>query len=786
MRDQATFETRLTDAFERYAAAAPVAVDARALTRSLAAAGAARPSLADRWAGLLGARRLMPLALLVALAAAAAVAGALLLRLLDQPPRVFGAFEPVPGWNLSDPLHAAAPLPDGRVLLLGQGGGPEAPAWLYDPATGRAEPTGSMVPGRYGATLVTLREGRVLVLGGYTNVGQEGTSVDLPSAQLYDPTTGTFADTGRMDRVRRDPTAVVMADGRVLVFGGEGAAALAEVYDPERGTFTATGSLRSGRMGARAVALADGRVLVAGGDVEDVDAWRPTATAEIYDPMTGAFTPTASMGAPRDYPSLTLLADGRVLVAGGTNEDGELASAEIFDPATGTFAPTGSLTTERAAQSATLLADGRVLVAGGSNRYGEPRTAELYDPASGRFERAGAAAGAHQFAVPQNDGGVLVLGETPPEVWAPVEPVAAPKLGHVPGPGFGVAEPPVANRQGHTATLLSDGRVLIAGGMTQDHTDGNPPDVLRSAEVFDPASGRFTRVGDMTAPRRDHAAALLRDGRVLIVGGDVSTDPSGTERPLTGEVFDPSTGRFTALDARLGWGQIGCGADLPALRDGRVLLLADCAGGDYVQVVDSATKVQNPVPVNGCLDGPGSSALLSDGRVLVVCPSGPAFGFLVEPRDGSVAPLRPSGPVGLARFSGATTLADGRVLLTADGGAALFDPATGSSTRAGPMADRRDQPRSTLLADGRVLVSGGRVTPLGRGDGTGAPLASAELFDQATGFRSVGPMADARAGQTATLLRDGRVLIVGGSLRSPDRTDPDPVGAEIFDPAGVP
>ena len=784
MRDHAAFEARLTEAFDRYAAAAPVAVDAPALTRSLAAAGAVGPSLADRWAGLFGARRLAPLVLLVALAAAAAVAGALLLRLLDQPPRVFGAFEPVPGWNLTDPVWDAASLPDGRALLLGQGGGPEAAAWLYEPATGRADPTGAMVPGRYGATLVTLRDGRVLVLGGYTNVGDQ--SPDQVNAQLYDPETGTFAETGRMDRVRRGPTAVVMPDGRVLVFGGEGAAALAEVYDPERGTFTATGSLRTGRLGARAVALADGRVLVAGGDAEDVDAWRPTAAAEIYDPATGTFTPTGSMKTRRDYHSLTRLADGRVLVAGGTNDDGDLASAEIFDPATGTFAPTGSLSTERAGHSATLLADGRVLAAGGSNRYGAPRTAELYDSASGRFERAGAAAGGHDFAVAQPDGRVLVLGGTPPEIWAPVAPVEAPKPGHVPGPGFSVAEPPVADRQGHTATLLADGRVLVAGGMTQDLSDGNPPDVLRSAEVFDPASGRFSQVGDMTAPRRDHAAALLADGLVLVVGGDISTNPWGEERPLTGEVFDPASGRFTALEARLGWGEIGCVADVVALRDGRVLLRADCAGGDYVQVVDSATQVQDPVPMNGCLDELGSSALLADGRVLVVCPSGPEVGFLIQPQDGSATPVQPSGPFSLTRFSGATTLADGRVLLTTDVGAAIFDPVTGSFTRAGLMAEPRGLPRATLLADGRVLVTGGRLAT-GLSDGTGEPLASGELFDPAAGiFHSVGPMADARVGHTATLLGDGRVLMVGGSLRSPDRTDPEPVGAEIFDPAAAP
>ena len=120
MRDQTAFEARLTEAFDRYAAAAP---GRRGRTRADtldAAADAARPTLADRWAGLFGARRLAPIVLLVALAATAAVAGALLLRLLDQPPRVFGTFEPVPGGNLPDPVWETAPLPTGAPCCWGR------------------------------------------------------------------------------------------------------------------------------------------------------------------------------------------------------------------------------------------------------------------------------------------------------------------------------------------------------------------------------------------------------------------------------------------------------------------------------------------------------------------------------------------------------------------------------------------------------------------------------------------------------------------------------------------
>jgi WD40 repeat protein len=199
---------------------------------------------------------------------------------------------------------------------------------------------------------MSLLSGKVLIAGG-------GGS----SADLYDPTTGTFTATGSMTTARGSPAATLLPSGKVLVAGG-GVDGSAELYDPTAGTFTATGSMiraitdnTATRAVHTATLLPSGKVLVAGG----LDKNYVFASAELYDPAAGTFTVTGSMTAARWDHSATFLGNGKVLIAGGSGD----TSAELYDPTAGTFATTGSMTATRYSHTATLLLSGKVLITGG-------------------------------------------------------------------------------------------------------------------------------------------------------------------------------------------------------------------------------------------------------------------------------------------------------------------------------------------------------------------------------------------------------------------------------------
>ena len=294
---------------------------------------------------------------------------------------------------------AAAVLDDGEVLVVGSEPGP---ADIYDPTTGAFHTTGAPVyPGGPDESAVLLANGRVLVM-------------DAGEAEIYDPTTGKFSQRGHSSFDRSGGAIALLKSGQVLVAGGLGMGAAgvlksAELYDTASGKFIPTGSMKTGRECFTTTVLQSGKVLVAGGD--DGSGCSPYqdvfAGAEIYDPQTRKFTPTGSMTTPRQDATATLLDNGKVLIAGGDDENGPLASAELYDPTTGRFTRTGSMTITRNAFTATLLLDGRVLIAGGGDS-----SAQLYGPASGTFIPTGSMAAAtyNPTAVRLNDGRVLVFG----------------------------------------------------------------------------------------------------------------------------------------------------------------------------------------------------------------------------------------------------------------------------------------------------------------------------------------------------------------------------------------
>ena len=302
---------------------------------------------------------------------------------------VASGFRPTGSMNNGRTAHTATLLQSGKVLVAGgdacmfdqyYGDCPQSSAEVYDSVAGTFAATGRMSVNRDFHTATLLSNGKVLVTGGRD-----------ASAELYDPTSGTFTTTtGSMSVGRSSHTATLLASGKVLIAGGQnvsGALATAELYDPISGTFMATGSMTAARTSHTATLLTNGKVLIVGGSNSTGD----LATAELYDPATTNFTATNSMASPRTFHTATLLNTGNVLVTGGmaAANGASLSSAEVYDPVAGSFSATGAMVTARDSHFAVLLGNGTVLVAGGSFGSSGAFTAELYDAGSGAFTQTG-------------------------------------------------------------------------------------------------------------------------------------------------------------------------------------------------------------------------------------------------------------------------------------------------------------------------------------------------------------------------------------------------------------
>jgi hypothetical protein len=379
--------------------------------------------------------------------------------------------------------------------------------------------------------------GAVLVIGAIVVLSLKGGGSTKAPPPL--PVVGSWTKDASPSSIRGTAAVVELRNGQVLAAGGGvGTIPLAavELYDPSSHTWKPTGALNQARRGAAAVVLADGRVLIAGGVAG------PTllSSAELFDPATGHWATTGAMAVPRLGGTMTLLPSGDVLVAGGTTTGGQqgtgggqtispIGSAEVYHTATGQWSATGSMAQPRFEATATVLADGRVLIVGGLGGPGttgttglqyEPlKSAEIFDPAVGAFTGAGAMADgrALQIAVRLTDGQVLVAGG----LGGPGGTVALPTAERFqPTTGAWSATAPMSQgRDGASASVLSNGLVLVAAGETVDQGARHS---LATAQVFDPAKNLWNPAGTMSCPRSGAGVALLADGSVVVVAGDTA------------------------------------------------------------------------------------------------------------------------------------------------------------------------------------------------------------------------------------------------------------------------
>ena len=370
-----------------------------------------------------------------------------------------------------------------------------------------------------------------------------------PSPQPTPVPGGSFAPLGStptMNQARKDATATPLPNGQVLIAGGQdssGSLSSVELYDPATNSFASAAStptMNTARSNATATLLPNGKVLIAGGFGTSFGPGGGTSgslsSVELYDPATNSFASAASlptMNTPRDGAAAALLPNGKVLIAGGGNLESPLDSGELYDPVTNSFASAASLPTMsdlRSAPTATLLPDGNVLIAGGLEGFTLnipmiSNSVDLYDPTTNSFAAA----------------------------------ISNPRM--------------TAFRSEATATLLPNGKVLIAGGIGPG-SSGPLTVTLNSVDLYDPASNSFAPAAStpmMNQARTGATATLLNDGLVLIAGG-----AGGNESIV--DLYDPATNSFVpaASTPRMNYARIFATATL--LSSGKVLI----AGGTGV------------------------------------------------------------------------------------------------------------------------------------------------------------------------------------------------------------
>lgn len=644
-------------------------------------------------------------------------------------------------------FHTAILHPGGAVLITG-GSADEEFAEVFYPipfAFALLPPPPSK---RMGATATLLLDGRVLVAGGKTPDGQPNVN-----AELFDFSSVTWSKALNTHPPLIDHTATRLLNGDVLFTAAPG---IAQIFHPNTAGFSpAAGSVPMNFLPPkhRATLLRDGRVLLTGGDgcTQNNGDLACSAQAFVYDAQGASFSellPGLPMGMAAH--SSTLLPSGEVLLAGGLDD---ASAAILFDPNLNQFSAAPSIPGLYKAPTATLLPSGDVLLISGEQAQSH-RFVSRGGGYAGSFSPVPSAAPfglSRSASAVLSDGRVLITGGSEGTLVSEFGSISPAAMLFDLNLGDFSALPPMASpRIGHTITPLWNQGALIVGG----RNGGSGP--LASTEYYNPSSAQVSQPGPNLAfgPRAQHAAVLLCDGSLMVLGG-----VNGQFQPLdTAEWLSPGANQFEKISAPMTMPRANPKAILMA--NGRVLVESDGSA----EVFDPLSKTFHPVQNPGTFHDEGATLTqLPSGNILLFGGSGAMQGEIFDPQTESWS-FTASAAYARSQH-GAILLPIGKVLIAGGldrslpnpiplNSAELFDPAAsggkGAFIPAGDLSEPRYSAFFHLLPNGRPLMGGGRVCST---DACNAqPLASAEIFALASGEKSFRPIlsyADSPLGATS-------------------------------------
>ena len=656
--------------------------------------------------------------------------------------------------------------------------------------------TGTLHEGRFSHSATLLTNGSVLVVGGTTFFGATAT------AEIYNPDTGEWQyASGKLNTARAGHSAVRLDDGKVLVIGGSDSAnnplSTVELFDPATQDFTLMASLPDGLSSGQAFNIGNNKVaFIQRSQISGV---------AIFDYPSNSWSLGNAVPKGGEGPAMVMLTSGKIFVSGGYDGTSDV---EIYDPSADSWKSLAPMAQGRYSHVSTTLTNGKVFIASGfadgtDGAYALSST-EIYNPNAspdgatvlGPTLPQPGPMGSGLASALMPSGNVLITGGGYSPAYGAVDsPLGQAVIYNAKSNTITAVGPMNVSRQNHTATVLSNGNILLVGGITdQGYGSVTSAGITPVCELFGNAStppqpGAFTTTGSLATARTEQQATTLSNGTVLLTGGAVQQDLAIT---ATAQIYDPASATFRYTKNDMTTPRVGHSSSL--LPDGRVLIAGGSNGNPDPGGCLSSTEIYDPAadtftaaaPMNYCRHG-HQAVTLSDGRIIVISGYDETSSQVVtntveifDPKTASwtvAAPL----PSGRASFA-ATLLQDGKVLVSGGYWATdadrlqavyLYDPNANSWTAMAPMLAPRENHIAITLPTGKVLIFGGN-------DGTGA-IGFAELYDTSVkpsgNSTVVGGISAGGWGANAVSLPDGNVWSAAGysSLLVSGGSGPDEV-----------